>query len=112
MITPEVLARVTIGTTTQQQVQKQIGEPKEKIIVFEKGRKYRKWNYLLTTQVHDLQTGVPPIGVTQAPITRAHRQTTKVEIIFDQNGLVTEIRESLQQEGRHRYSQHDHPSEP
>ncbi len=92
MITPEQLARLTIGTTTQQQVQNHLGEPKGKIIVFGKGRKYIKWNYLLTTQVHDLQTGVPPIGVTQVPITRAHRQITEVGIILDQNGLLTEIR--------------------
>ncbi|MDR4459234.1 MAG: hypothetical protein MRJ67_01750 [Nitrospirales bacterium] len=37
-----------------------------------------KWTYLLTTQVHNLQTGVPLIGVIQVPITRAHRQTIKV----------------------------------
>ncbi|MGP0592538.1 outer membrane protein assembly factor BamE domain-containing protein [Nitrospira sp. T9] len=95
MITPEQLARITIGITTQQQVQNHLGEPKEKIIVFENEREYTKWNYLLTTRVHDLQTGVPPIGVTQVPITRAHRQTTEVGIIFDQNGLVTEFRERM-----------------
>ena len=93
MITPEQLAQVTIGTTTQQHVQHDLGEPQEKMIVFENKRKYTEWTYLLTTQVHDLHTGVPPIGVTQVPITRAHRQTTEVGIIFDQKGLVTEIRE-------------------
>ncbi|GJL70375.1 MAG: hypothetical protein NPIRA06_30100 [Nitrospirales bacterium] len=68
-------------------------------MAFEKGRKYTQWNYLLTTQDHHLQTGVPPIGVTQVPITRAHRQTTEVGIIFDQNGIVTEIQEKIQQRG-------------
>ncbi|MCA9500271.1 MAG: hypothetical protein KC588_13860 [Nitrospira sp.] len=29
------------------------------------------------------------------PIIRAHRQTTEAGILFDQNGLVTEIREKL-----------------
>ena len=95
MITPEQLARVTIGTTTQQHVQHDLGEPQEKMIVFENKRKYTEWTYLLTTQVHDLHTGVPPIGVTQVPITRAHRQTTEVGIIFDQKGLVTEIRKKM-----------------
>lgn len=91
VVTPEQLARLNIGTTTRQQVQNHLGEPNEKFMVFEKGRKYAKWNYLLTTHFHDPQTGVPPIGVTQVPITRAHRRTTEVGIIFDQNGIVTEI---------------------
>jgi len=99
LITPEQLARLTMGTTTQQHVQNHLGEPKAKCIFFETGREYTKWSYFLTQYSSDPQTGVPPIGMTQVPISRANTQTTEVEIIFDQNGIVTAIQEKIQRGG-------------
>ena len=41
-VTPEQLTRLTLETTTQQQLQPHLGEPKEKTLVFEKGMTYEK----------------------------------------------------------------------
>ena len=51
------------------------------------------WVYPLSKYASDPNTGVPPIGVVGAPISRGRRKTTEVEIGFDENGIVNSIKE-------------------
>ena len=51
------------------------------------------WVYPLSKYASDPNTGVPPIGVVGAPISRGRRKTTEIEIGFDEKGVVQTIEE-------------------
>ena len=57
------------------------------------GNAPERWVYPLSKYASDPKTGVPPIGVVGAPISRGRRKTTEVEIGFDKNGIVNSIQE-------------------
>ncbi|UCE64041.1 MAG: outer membrane protein assembly factor BamE [Nitrospirota bacterium] len=93
LITEDQLAQIKIGTSTQEDVRKVLGEPMSVSKSTDSENSPESWVYPLSKYASDPNTGVPPIGVVGAPISRARRKTTEVEIGFDEKGIVNSIKE-------------------
>ena len=93
LITEDQLAEIKIGSSTQEDVRKVLGEPMSVLKPEDSESSQESWVYPLSKYASDPHTGVPPIGVVGAPISRGRRKTTEVKIGFDENGLVNSIEE-------------------
>ena len=93
LITEEQLAQIKIGSSTQEDVRKALGEPMSISKPAASVKTSERWVYPLSKYASDPNTGVPPIGVVGAPISRGRRKTTEVEISFDEKGIVNSIKE-------------------
>ncbi len=93
LITEDQLAQIKIGSSTQEDVRKVLGEPMSVSQPTDSENAPERWVYPLSKYASDPNTGVPPIGVVGVPISRGRRKTTEVEIGFDRNGIVNSIKE-------------------
>ena len=93
LVTEDQVAQITIGSSTQEDVRKVLGEPMSVSKPEDSGNGQESWVYPLSKYASDPNTGVPPIGVVGVPISRGRRKTTEVEIRFDENGVVQSIEE-------------------
>ena len=93
LITEDQLAQIKIGSSTQEDVRKVLGEPMSVSKSTDTQHSPESWVYPLSKYASDPNTGVPPIGVVGAPISRGRRKTTEVEIGFDGKGIVKSIKE-------------------
>jgi hypothetical protein len=93
LITEAQLAQIKIGSSTNEDVRKVLGEPISVSRPTESESPPESWVYPISKYASDPNTGVPPIGVVGAPISRGRRKTTEVEISFDERGIVNSIKE-------------------
>jgi len=93
LITEEQLTQIKIGSSTQEDVRKALGEPRSVSRPTDSENSPESWVYPLSKYASDPNTGVSPIGVVGAPISRGRRKTTEVEISFDEKGIVNSIKE-------------------
>jgi hypothetical protein len=93
LITEAQLAQIKIGSSTNEDVRKVLGEPISVSRPTESESPPEIWVYPISKYASDPNTGVPPIGVVGAPISRGRRKTTEVEISFDEKGIVNSIKE-------------------
>lgn len=94
LVTEERIALVKIGASTKQEVRNVLGEPRAASASTVSGTSLETWTYAFAKYPGDPYTSVPPIGITSAPISRAHRKTTEIAVSFDKNGIVSRIEES------------------
>lgn len=93
LVTEDQVAQIKIGSSTREDVRKVLGDPMSVSQSTDSGNAPERWVYPLSKYASDPNTGVPPIGVVGAPISRGRRKTTEVEIGFDKNGIVNSIKE-------------------
>ncbi len=93
LITEDQLAQIKIGNSNREEVRKVLGEPMSVTKPKDSEKSGEVWVYPLSKYASDPNTGVPPIGVVGAPISRGRRKTTEVEIGFDEKGIVNSIKE-------------------
>ena len=96
LITEEQLDQIKIGSSTQEDVRNTLGEPtsiSKPADSVNTSNTSERWVYPLSKYASDPNTGVPPIGVVGAPISRGRRKTTEVEISFNEKGIVNSIKE-------------------
>jgi outer membrane protein assembly factor BamE (lipoprotein component of BamABCDE complex) len=92
-INEDQLAQIQIGISTQDDVRKVLGEPMSVSRSTGSEGTPEIWVYPLSKYASDPNTGVPPIGVVGAPISRGRRKTTEVQIRFDEMGIVRSVEE-------------------
>ena len=85
--------KIKVGESTKQDVRTILGEPLTVSNATEPKSGPESWVYPYAKYASDPYTGVPPIGVVGAPISRARRKTTELEIVFDENGTVAAMNE-------------------
>ena len=93
LVTEDQVAQIKIGSSTREDVRKVLGDPMSVSKPTDSENASERWVYPLSKYASDPNTGVPPIGVVGAPISRGRRKTTEVEIGFDKNGIVNSIKE-------------------
>ena len=94
LVSRDQVAKIKVGESTKQDVRKILGEPLKVSTPKESGAEFESWVYPYAKYASDPYTGVPPIGVVGAPISRARRKTTELEIVFDDQGVVSAMNES------------------
>ena len=93
LINEDQLAQIKIGRSTKEDVRKVLGEPMSVVKPTDSGSSFENWVYPLSKYASDPNTGVPPIGVVGAPISRGRRKTTEAVISFNPKGTVSSIKE-------------------
>ena len=93
LVTEDQIEQIQVGVSSQDDVRKVLGEPMKIAKSDDSDPPTENWIYPLSKYASDPHTGVPPIGVVGAPISRAHRKTTEVTIRFDEYGIVKAIEE-------------------
>lgn len=92
LVNKDQIAQLRIGVSTKEDVRTVLGEPKTISSFSDSGIHSETWVYTFARYASDPQTGIPPIGVTPAPISRARRKTTEIEVSFNENDIVSSIR--------------------
>ena len=94
LVSRDQVAKIKVGESTKQDVRTILGEPLTVTKANESSSGSESWVYPYAKYASDPYTGVPPIGVIGAPISRARRKTTELEIVFDDQGTVSAMNES------------------
>ena len=92
LVSRDQVAKIKVGESTKQDVRTILGEPLTVSNPSESNGR-ESWVYPYAKYASDPYTGVPPIGVVGAPISRARRKTTELEIVFDDQGTVSAMNE-------------------
>ena len=93
LVSRDQVAKIKVGESTKQDVRTILGEPLTVSNPGESNNGSESWVYPYAKYASDPYTGVPPIGVVGAPISRARRKTTELEIVFDDQGTVAAMNE-------------------
>lgn len=94
LVGEDQVARIEIGRSTKQEVRRLLGEPRTVSVSNVVGERGETWIYPVAARASDPATGMPPIGVEGFPISRAQRDTTQVEISFDEKDIVSSLIET------------------